>query len=187
MKYSLKMNRTYTVEEDPLKLVQNCYQMVLDDDLTDVTLVTGDEKTFRAHKVILSAASPILKRMLRKNVNAIYMWNINYSTMKALIKYIYCGKVALEKEDIEMFDNVSQKLQIYSLQNENSKSEVNVLNEPEFLDEAGRVDVLEENEEASDTDNIAEENSIEENEESSNENQEQVGDTVDEENEESSN
>ena len=121
------MNRTYTVEEDPLKLVQNCYQMVLDDDLTDVTLVTGDEKTFRAHKVILSAASPILKRMLRKNVNAIYMWNINYSTMKALITYIYCGKVALEKEDIEMFDNVSQKLQIYSLQNEDSKSEVNVL------------------------------------------------------------
>ena len=85
MKYSLKMTRRYTVEEDPLKLVQNCYQMVLDDDLTDVTLVTGDEKTFRAHKVILSAASPILKRMLKKNVNAIYMWIINYSTIQMCV------------------------------------------------------------------------------------------------------
>ena len=65
--------------------------MLLDDDLTDVTLVTGDEKTFRAHKVILSAASPILKRMLRKNVNAIYMWNINYSTMKALTLIVRGG------------------------------------------------------------------------------------------------
>ena len=46
------------------ELLQNCYQMSLDNDLTDVTFVTTDLDEVRAHKVILSAVSPYLKKMM---------------------------------------------------------------------------------------------------------------------------
>ena len=38
--------------------------MSLDNDLTDVTFVTTDLDEVRAHKVILSAVSPYLKKMM---------------------------------------------------------------------------------------------------------------------------
>ena len=47
------------------ELLQNCYQMSLDNDLTDVTFVTTDLDEVRAHKVILSAVSPYLKEILQ--------------------------------------------------------------------------------------------------------------------------
>ena len=71
------------------ELHQNCYQMSLDNDLTDVTFVTTDRDEVRAHKVNLGAASPYLKeRMHNDNKNYILM---NTSMMKKLIEYIYTG------------------------------------------------------------------------------------------------
>ena len=53
VKYSLlKMTNLWNVSSE---LLQNCYQMSLDNDLTDVTFVTTDLDEVRAHKVILSA------------------------------------------------------------------------------------------------------------------------------------
>ena len=92
------------------ELLQNCYQMSLDNDLTDVTFVTTDRDEVRAHKVILGAASPHLKeRMHNDNKNYIL---INTSMMKKLIEYIYTGNTTLHKDEKQIFLEHVEKLEI---------------------------------------------------------------------------
>ena len=40
------------------------HDMMSSNELTDVTLVTEDKKLFRAHKVVLSASSPVFKSII---------------------------------------------------------------------------------------------------------------------------
>ena len=44
---------------------QDYYHMMKNKEFTDVTLVTDDKKETSAHKLILSAASPILKNKIK--------------------------------------------------------------------------------------------------------------------------
>jgi len=92
------------------ELLQNCYQMSLDNDLTDVTFVTTDLDEVRAHKVILSAVSPYLKKMMH-NIKKNYM-PINTSMMKKLIEYMYTGYTRVHKDEIQKFLHHVENLQI---------------------------------------------------------------------------
>ena len=44
-------------------------EMMTSDDFTDVTLITDDKKSIKAHRIILSACSPVFKTILRIEIN----------------------------------------------------------------------------------------------------------------------
>ena len=74
---------TLTWHSYPDYLREMMREMMTSDDFTDVTLVTDDKKTIRAHRNILSACSPVFKNILQMEINnshpVIYLRGIQYA------------------------------------------------------------------------------------------------------------
>ena len=76
------------------------------DHLCDVTLVTKDDKEFKAHRNVLSAASPFFQKLLqsdmKENVEGIARFEeISGSVMEDVLQFIYTGSVELTQENSE--------------------------------------------------------------------------------------
>ena len=87
-------------------------------DFCDVTLMSDDNKTFSAHKVVLSASSDLFKSILRKADHPMPMIYLNGVASKELyhiLDYIYEGDVQMFQEDLKSFLCVAHKLKIYGL------------------------------------------------------------------------
>ena len=101
-----------------LSVTQN---LLTDDAFTDVTLVSEDHKEYKAHKVILSACSPILKKfvvvgddpLLHKTV--LYLRGIDSQYLEALLEFMYAGKTNVLRENMEEFLAIGEDLQISGL------------------------------------------------------------------------
>ena len=74
--------------------------------LTDVTLVSDDGKYFQAHKIVLSAASTVLKNLLltqTDSMSVIFMTSVSNNVLQAILEYIYLKKVVISKDDMDGF------------------------------------------------------------------------------------
>ena len=99
----------------------NHFTDFLDDSLTlglfsDVTLVSSDEKRFLAHKVILSAASSVLKNILMEindDMSSLIFADTDGTMIKALVYYIYLGTVELSSEYVADFSLLVENLDLY--------------------------------------------------------------------------
>ena len=90
-------------------------ELWLDTDLSDITLATEDEGQLTAHKVILAASSPFLKRLLTNNVNPhplIYLMGVKMTQLQQLLSYIYLGKCDLTQEQLPAFMATGKQLEI---------------------------------------------------------------------------
>ena len=74
----------------------------------DVCLLFDDSKVLLAHRIVLSAASPVFKHVLEdssqiKNTN-IFLPSFDYTTMKRLVSFLYSGEAFLDsKEQLNEF------------------------------------------------------------------------------------
>lgn len=87
-------------------------------DFCDVTLVSDDDVTFQAHKILLSSQSQFLRSILKKHVHAhplIYLHGINSSQLGLILDYIYKGEVQLYEDQLNGFLDVAEKLKINKL------------------------------------------------------------------------
>ena len=85
-KYSL----TWHTYSDHLKSMVK--ELMMNDDYSDVTLVTEDKKHIKANISILSACSPIFRNILDKEKNSstiIYLRGIQYSELESILQFIY--------------------------------------------------------------------------------------------------
>ena len=76
------------------------------DHLCDVTLVTKDDKEFKAHRNVFSAASPFFQKLLqsdmKENVEGIARFEeISGSVMEDVLQFIYTGSVEVTQENSE--------------------------------------------------------------------------------------
>ena len=110
--YTLRWN-TYS---DHLQVMMQ--QMRLDT-FTDVTLVSDDKKTIKAHRSILSACSGVFKNIFmmdnQQNHPVIYLRGVQCSDIESILRFIYFGEVDLEKERMNEFLSVSKDLEIKEL------------------------------------------------------------------------
>jgi len=86
-------------------------------DFLDVSIACEDE-VIEAHKVILSAASPFFKNILRKNKHAhpfIYLNGVKPKDMKNLIDFMYNGEATVSHEDLDKFMAVANDLKVKGL------------------------------------------------------------------------
>ena len=76
-------------------------EMMTSGDFADVTLVTDDKQQIRAHRNILSAASPVFKSIFQiDSMNAnpvIYLRGVQHSEMESIMKFVY---LHWERQDI---------------------------------------------------------------------------------------
>ena len=77
-----KYNLKWHTHSDYLRTMM---KEMMNDDFTDVTLVSEDKKQIRAHKNILSACSPVFKDIVKLEQSAksvIYLRSINFSELE---------------------------------------------------------------------------------------------------------
>jgi len=104
-----------------------------DKDFCDVTLAC-DGKQIQTHKFILASTSPVLRKILKLNVNQhpiVYLMGVKYQVMQNLLKFMYDGEVNIAEQDVDSFFEVAENLKVrglsegnrYDLNYFNSKSE----------------------------------------------------------------
>ena len=111
-KFDLKWNDFQMTISQYFKLLRD------EKDFFDVTLVTDDHQQFKTHKIVLSACSGFFKPILKANVHShplIYLSGVDSSNLQLILNYIYEGEVQLYQEQLDLFLNVAQKLQISGL------------------------------------------------------------------------
>ncbi|XP_078353487.1 kelch-like protein 11 [Oculina patagonica] len=74
------------------------------DHLCDVTLVTKDDKEFKAHRNVLSAASPFFHKLLQSDMKEnregiVRFEEISGSVMEDVLQFIYTGSVEITQEN----------------------------------------------------------------------------------------
>jgi len=88
-----------------------------DDEFLDVTLVC-DGDIVRAHKLVLSACSPLFRIMLKKNSHPqpmIFLRGIRFPDMVAILNFMYHGEVNVNQEDLQNFLAAAEELRIKGL------------------------------------------------------------------------
>ena len=104
---------------------------VLDDSLTfsfgsNVTLVSNDEKCFKAHRIVLCASSKLLEDIFSEypcEETTLIFSDVNGDILKSLLYYIYFGKVDLSSGKKKEFETLVKDLQIKEVQVETEPNE----------------------------------------------------------------
>ena len=114
-----KYTVTWHSHQDYLREIM--WGMMTSDDFTDVTIVTDDKKTLKAHRNILSACSPVFKNILQMEITnnhpVIYLRGIQYSEMESILQFIYFGQAKLYEEQMNKFMLLLKNLEIKGLIN----------------------------------------------------------------------
>ena len=76
------------------------------DHLCDVTLVTKDDKEFKVHRNVLSAASPFFFKLLQSDMKEnregiVQFEEISGTVMEDVLEFIYTGSVEVTQEKSE--------------------------------------------------------------------------------------
>ena len=99
----------------PDHLVKVFKELGEEGNFADVTLVSDDQVQTPAHKVVLSACSPLLKTLLVNNPHShplLYLRGIKQTELQAILKFMYFGETQIFEKGIEEFINVAKDLQL---------------------------------------------------------------------------
>ena len=89
-----------------MELAKRLNMLRRQDHLCDVTLVTKDDKEFKAHRNVLSAASPFLLKLLQSDMKEnregiVRFEEISAAVMEDVLEFIYTGSVEVTEENSE--------------------------------------------------------------------------------------
>ena len=87
-------------------------------DFKDVTLICEDGQQVEAHKVILTASSPLFQKLLCVKSHPhplIYMRGVNFDDLVAIVDFLYCGEANVFQENLESFLALAEELQLKGL------------------------------------------------------------------------
>ena len=85
---------------------------------TDVTLVSDDNKQFTAHKIVLSACSPILSIILLNHPHPepiIFFKSVKHEQLQAMLDYMYLGTVSMAQDRVKEWFSTAEELKIKGL------------------------------------------------------------------------
>ena len=89
--------------------------MMSTNELADVTIVSEDKKHFKAHKVVLSACSPVFKTIIGDSMMSnpiIYLRGIQSLELESILQFIYLGEATFYQERMNEFLDVAKSLQV---------------------------------------------------------------------------
>ena len=87
---------------------------------SDITLISDDLRTVPAHRIVLSAASPVMKKLLMINPTVqtqLFLKGIKHQQLESLLKFIYHGEVQVPSNEIDSFLKAGRELKITELSN----------------------------------------------------------------------
>ena len=104
----------------------------------DVTLVSDDQIQTPAHKVVLSACSPVLKTLLVNNPHShplLYLRGIKQTELQAILKFMYFGEALISENRINDFVGVAKDLEIKEISEEQEENYIHEEDNPPENDE----------------------------------------------------
>ena len=132
-KFCLKWNDFQSSVTNSFRNVRN------EKDFCDVTLVSDDEVSIKAHKFVLSSSSTFFKTILLNNPHQhplLYLSGINSTDLNFVLDYIYQGEVQLFQEQLDSFLNVAQMLKIEGLLSNEKEDKADTIEQKTFPPEA---------------------------------------------------
>ena len=111
-----KLNVSWHGYSDHLR--EMMHGMMKSNDLTDVTLVCDDQKLLMAHKVVLSASSPVFQNIINnfsQNNSMIYLRGIQHDEMESILEFMYLGEATFHQDRMVEFLKVAKNLEIKEL------------------------------------------------------------------------
>jgi len=90
----------------------------LEELFVDVTLATSDRQIIRAHRVLLSAGSGYLEKVLAMNPSdhpTVVLSNIRYKELKLLVDFMYSGEIAVDQQQFPTLLEAAKSLKIRGL------------------------------------------------------------------------
>ena len=119
-------------------------ELMMNEDFSDLTLVTEDKKHISANFNILSACSPVFRDILKKEKNSstiMYLRGIQYSEIESILQFIYLGEATFYEERMNEFLYVAKSLEIKELCN----AEAETIDENEDEPSTTKTGILKEN------------------------------------------
>ena len=89
-----------------------------EEELSDVTLVSDDEKQVEAHKVILASSSPFFANLLKRNKHPhplIFMRGVKEEVLVAIVDFLYNGEANVFQEHLDSFLALAEDLRLKGL------------------------------------------------------------------------
>ena len=110
---SEKFNLNWIEFSEHLQLmVRDLYQ---EGKYSDVTLVSDDQTQFKAHKIVLSACSPVLKKIIDNDPSQqtrISLSDVQSYEMESILEFMYLGDGTFYYERLEEFMKVAKYLEV---------------------------------------------------------------------------
>merc|ERR1719454_1461899 len=131
------MNEKYDpkLKTFPNHLVEVFKELGEERHFADVTLVSDDQIQTPAHKVVLSACSPVLKTLLVNNPHShplLYLRGIKQTELQAILKFMYFGETQIFEDRINDFVSVAKDLEVKEISKEqNDQFETQNMEAPE--------------------------------------------------------
>ena len=96
-------------------------ELFLDSTFSDVTLVCDDQIQLPAHKIVLSACSPVFRNILLSNPHPkplIYLRDVKHTEMQSILRFMYLGEATIDQEVVGEFVEVAKNLQVKEVNQE---------------------------------------------------------------------
>ena len=107
---------SFSQQNFPTQLGATIKNLWLKEAFTDVTLVSEDKKQIQAHKLVVSAFSPILKDLLIDNPHPnplLYMRGIKHDVLLSVVQFMYFGQSTIPQENINELLDILKDLQVH--------------------------------------------------------------------------
>ena len=117
------MSKEFTWSSYPDHLRELFEWMLISDELSDVTFITDDAVMVKANRFVLSAASPLLKELLKTDAaikseeKVVLLKGIQYSEIKSIIQFMYLGVTKCNTDRLNELRTAAENLQIEDLHN----------------------------------------------------------------------
>ena len=112
---------SFAREQNEFQIFSNDLLTEMFEDLNfrDVTLASDDGKLIRAHKVVLSASSSILKLILsqQKETNnpVIFCRGVKHRELSSMLEFIYLGQTSFSKDEVQRFLTIAEDFGVKGL------------------------------------------------------------------------
>ena len=116
------------------------HDIMISNELTDVTLVSENKKQFKVHKVILYACSPVLKSIINECSSTnplIYLRGIQSYEIESILQFMYLGEATCLKDRVSEFLDVANLLEIKEISKDSENP--NTAQFPEQLNESADI------------------------------------------------
>ena len=114
---------------------------------TDVTLVSDDQTQFKAHKIVLSACSPVFKKIIDSNPSQhplIYLRGVQSYEVESILQFMYLGEGRFYHERMREFIKVAQDLEVKEISDGVEMGSGEEVTEEEDVNEEDIEETLEE-------------------------------------------